>query len=361
MVADLMQGDRYMLLCYGLFMASRLRGVNRRWQQPHLRGPERFLDVAVPSDFYEGPGRAILRSYRQRIFLPFLLDIPVLAWAYSNGSVTPLLWLIVVLVPLIHINHMMNVESAQRRARAFAPQQEAQPVVAMGLSLTPRRLRDLSNPIVEWTLAIATLAALAALVYIGKSGADRHSSPHSIAQLFWVPALYLYLNIGILLAKRIIVHWRTRLPLAHRAEYQKVQDAMRSYYLLMCDWNRIVFTAGICFWPIALTLSEARFKPLMTVWVWGVMVLSIAGSVWIEVLRKRLLRIGLAVEPVRMPDLMDEASLAKWPVCYQPSAPTLILKGARGYSLNLANTTSYLGSVYLLGMIALFTMARLIH
>ena len=357
MVAHWLDGDRYSLICYGLFLVSRLRGVQRRWQQPHLRGPEWFLDVPVQAGFYEGPGKEILRSYRQRVLWPFLLDIPVWAAVYFTGITGLLLWLMVALVPVIHLNHMMNVEHAQRKARVFAAKQETEPVVALGLSLTPRRLRDLSNPILEWTLAIATVIAFSALAFIYRTSA----SLHSIGQVFWVPALYLYFNLGILLAKQIIVNWRTRLPMAQRAEYQKAQDAMRSYYLRMCDWNRIVVTAGICISPILLTVSGAWYQPLIKTWLWGGLVLCIAGSVWIEVLRKRLVRVGLQVEPVLMPDLMNEASLAKWPVCYQPSAPTLILRGARGYSLNLANTTSYLGSAYLVGMIALFSMVRMLH
>jgi hypothetical protein len=357
MKIDVLQPEHYALLCYFLFLVSRLRGVYRRLQQPHLRGPGWFLDVPVQSGFYDGPGRAILRRYQLRVWLPFALDIPAWAVVYFVGNTGPLVWLILLLVPVIHGNHMMNVVAAQRQAQPYASRQESRPVVAMGLSLIPRRLRDLSNPIVEWALAIATVAALAALFYLGKTDA----SHHSIGQLFWVPAIYLYCNLGIVLIKQIIVSWRTRLPMTQTAEYQKVQDAMRSYYLRMCDWNRIIFTAGICFWPIALSAPAARFELLRDVWVSSSLVFCIAGSVWIEVLRKRLVHVGLAVEPVRMPDLMDEASLARWPVCYQPSAPTLVLKGARGYSLNLANTTSYLGSAYLAGMIALFAIARLIH
>ena len=58
---------------------------------------------------------------------------------------------------------------------------------------------------------------------------------------------------------------------------------------------------------------------------------------------------------------MCSSDLAKWPVCYQPSAPMLILKGARGYSLNLANTLAHLGAAYLAGMVVLIFFLRMGH
>ena len=70
---------------------------------------------------------------------------------------------------------------------------------------------------------------------------------------------------------------------------------------------------------------------------------------------------GLKARPVRMPDLMDQASMTRWPVCYQPEVPMLVLKGVRGYSLNLANTVTYLGAAYLIGMVLLVMLARVGH
>jgi hypothetical protein len=39
----------------------------------------------------------------------------------------------------------------------------------------------------------------------------------------------------------------------------------------------------------------------------------------------------------------------------------LVLKGGRGYSLNLANTATYLGTAYLIGMAGLLMLARAAH
>jgi hypothetical protein len=45
---------------------------------------------------------------------------------------------------------------------------------------------------------------------------------------------------------------------------------------------------------------------------------------------------GLKARPVRMPDLMDQASMTRWPVCYQPEVPMLVLKGVRGVASQAA-------------------------
>jgi len=43
------------------------------------------------------------------------------------------------------------------------------------------------------------------------------------------------------------------------------------------------------------------------------------------------------------------------------SAPMLILKGAHGYSLNLANTLAHLGATYLAGLVVLFALLQMGH
>ena len=68
-----------------------------------------------------------------------------------------------------------------------------------------------------------------------------------------------------------------------------------------------------------------------------------------------------SVQPVRLPDLMGQTGITWWPVCYQPEVPILVLKGGYGYSLNLANTATYWGTPYLIGMAGLVPLARAGH
>lgn len=82
-------------------------------------------------------------------------------------------------------------------------------------------------------------------------------------------------------------------------------------------------------------------------------------SVWVEIKRKKLLTVTLRARPVKLPNLLGPSEAAMWPLCYQPSVPMLVLKGARGYSLNLANTLNQIGAAYLAGLVALIVLVGL--
>lgn len=64
--------------------------------------------------------------------------------------------------------------------------------------------------------------------------------------------------------------------------------------------------------------------------------------------------------PLRLPDLIGQSDMTRWPMCYQPEVPMLVLKGVRGYSLNLANAITFLVA-YLIGMVFLVMLARVGH
>jgi hypothetical protein len=352
------QMQHYTVLVYVLFWASRIRGVIRRGKQPHLRGSGWFFNVPVPAGFYEAPGQRILRAYWLRMAIPFALDIPAIGMLLT-GHTSWVPWVIVALVPIIHLNHLYNVNIAERQAWHFAKAEDTQAAITstVGLSLTPRRLKDYTNWPLEWAIILATVAAALVLAHIYRTVPEKHN----IRAVFWAPAFYLYLQLGILLVKRVIVTWSAPVPMAQTAEHTATRDAMRKYYLRMCDWNRIAATVGIVFCPLLLSAPKTKSELLMRIWLGSWLALSVAGAVWIEIRRKQLAEMGLKARPVRMPNLMGQAGIAKWPVCYQPELPMLVLQGARGYSLNLANTVAYLSVAYLTGMVFLLMLARVGH
>ena len=268
--------QQYMVFCYLLLWASRIRGVVRRVRQPHLRGEGWFLDVPVEANFYQGPGRLILRGYWLRMAIPCVLDIPAVVMLLT-GHTSWLLWVILALVPAIHVNHLYNVNIAERQARQFARVAPALSAMSstVGSSLTPRRLRNYTSWPLEWVLGLATAGAVLALVHV------YHTSPqeHSLRLVFWVPGFYLYFQLGLLLVKRIIVAWRTPVPTVQTVEYTEAKEATRRYYLLMCDWNRIASTCGIVFWPILLSVPNAEFEILVKLWFGVWLVVTIAGAV----------------------------------------------------------------------------------
>jgi hypothetical protein len=84
-------------------------------------------------------------------------------------------------------------------------------------------------------------------------------------------------------------------------EYREAKEATRRYYLMMCDWNRIVSTCGIVFWPILLSAPKAEFESLVKIWLGAGLVLTIAGAVWVEIRSKQLADMGVKAQPCACP------------------------------------------------------------
>jgi hypothetical protein len=179
---------------------------------------------------------------------------------------------------------------------------------------------------------------------------------HNLRLVFGVPAFYLYLQVGLLFAKCVVVAWRTPVPRVQAAEHIEAREETRKFYLRQCDWYRAAASAAMLFWPIAISTSPADSNRLFVVWFAVWMGISVVATIWVEIKRKQLVKLALRARPVRLPDFLHQSEIATWPLCYQPSAPMLMLKGSRGYSLNLANTLTHLGAAYLIGLVALFVL-----
>ncbi len=345
----------YLVLFYIFFWVVRIRGCVRRGRQPLLRGPEWFFNVHVQPDFYTGAGKKILYRYWMRMLIPFVLDIPITVAIFTPSYLDYAPWLLIAQAVLIHINHVYSVDKAEREARPIAVPETEQPVDSMALSLTPRRLRDYANPKVEWALALANIVALA-LLFRHYFADPQHQNWRVV---FAVPAFYLYLQVGMLFVKSVVLAWRTPVPQTQATEHMEAREETRKYYLKMCDWYRAFVAAGIVFWSIVIRISPAEFNRVSRIWLAAWLVITVVGTFLVEIKRKQLVTVALRARPVRMPDFLHESDIARWPVCYQPSAPMLILKGAHGYSLNLANTLAHLGAAYLAGLVVLFALLRM--
>lgn len=287
--------------------------------------------------------------------IPFALGIPIAMTIFMPGYLQYAVWLIVAQAALIHLNHSYSVDLAERQARPFAVLKAEQPVASVALSLTPRRLRDYRNRKVEWVLALCNVVALAWLVRYYFASPDHHN----LCAVFGIPSFCLYAQVGMLLVKRAVLAWRTPVPQDQAAEHLEAREETRKYYLKVCDWYRAAAAAGALFWPLVISSSPATFNRLKNFWLASWFVITVVGTVWVEFKRKQLVKVALRARPVKMPDLLHQSDIARWPVCYQPSAPMLILRGARGYSLNLANTLARLGAAYLAGMVVLIAFLRM--
>jgi hypothetical protein len=331
-----------------LWGGSRIRGCVRRWRQPLLRGPEWFFNVRVQSDFYTSRGKPLLDRYRLRMLMPFALEIPVATAIFISGHVQYLTWLAVAMGVLIHVNHLFSVDLKERQARAFTAAEAEEPVPAMVLSLKTRTLSQYSNRTLDRVLLFATIGAIACLLRF------YFSSGHHDWRMFTLPALALYMEGGLLFAKRVILAWRTPVPQVQAEEHLEARERNRRFYLAACDLYRIQNISLLAAWPFVLGFSQERIQQFFSIWIAIWMAISVIIVVWGEVQRKKILTAALRVRPVKFPDFLGLSNAPNWPVCYQPSAPTLVLKGARGYSLNFANALIQFGALYLTSGVALF-------
>ena len=340
------------IFCVGV----RVRGCFRRWRQPLLRGPEWFFNVQVKPDFYNGAGRATLQRYRAIMLLPVAVEALLAVAIFFSGRLIYLSLLIIAISGVIHINHLFNVERAERKARNFAEPEAGQPVSAMVLSLTPRRLSDYSNPWTERFIVLVSLAAFAWLLryYLHSNGTL------SSRVVFGLPVLLLYNQMGFLFVKYGIVAWRMPIPQAQAEEHLRAREEARKLHLKVCDWCRILITLELASFATVLTIAPAlRPKVITGYWVMlfaGVGVLAVRH----EKGRLAVVKANLRARPMKMPDFFHVESSARL-LCYQPATPMLLIKGAHGYALNLANRLTQLGAAYLAGLIALFAILRMGH
>lgn len=344
----------YYVLLWG---GARVRGTFRRWKQPLLRGEDWFFDVHVKPGFYTGPGRQILRRFRARIFVSFAIEIPLSIVVFVSGHLGYFLPLIIVMATFVHTFHMFSVNTAERQAKPFAVDELQQPVAAFALSLKTRRLRDYTDPRVEWAIGVSLVVAFALLVRYYFSAPEHHNFRMVFAAaLFW-----LYAQLGFLLAKQVIVAWRSPIPQSQVEEHLAAREETRKMYVKVCDRGRLLLAFATLCWPLLLIAPAGAKGKAANIWLLGFLIIGIILGIWQEIRRKRMLAVTLRARPVNLPDLLGKSEALRWPVCYQPSAPMAVLKGVHGYSLNLANQFTQLGAAYVAGLVALLAVLRLVQ
>lgn len=346
--------DRFSIAVYALFWLVRLYGCVRRARQPLLRGRQWFFNVPVRPEFYSGRGRRILHRYWLRMLVPFAVDVPVATAIFLSHRVSLLNALVVALAALIHINHVFSVDLAEREARRSGLAAPEEPITSTVASLERRRLRDYSNNRLEWTLAFVLLTCVAWLIR------DYHQSSEyqNVRALFGVPAVLLYLQLGLFLVKLVIVRWRSPIPRVAANDHIEAQERTRRHYLATCDVYRAAGIVAMAFWAIQSSPLLLNLDAFARIWLALALVAGIAVTIWMEVKRKKLAGVVSRAIPVALPQFIEQQSAARWPVCYQPSIPMLIIRGARGFSLNLANALSCLCVSYVIGFLLLFALLR---
>lgn len=346
----MLPGNAYLAL-YAVFLVSRVNGCIRRGRQPLLRGRQWFFNVPVGMEFYRGSGARLLRGYWLRMLVPFAVELPVAAYLIASGRPSVLAWLILALCALIHLNHHYSVAFAVRQARRLASA-EPQATSTIVAPVVRRSLNEYSSRPAEWIVGLSIAIATGCLIHHYDTSPGRYD-PRFV---FGAPVLCLYVHIGLILLKRYVVHWSAPIPGAYTSEYFECVERTRRFYARMVDWCRIFFTVPILIWPAVLAVSASSAQLLLQVWFLSAMSWSIVLALWVEFQRKALVATALEAPPIVVPDPLNQSNLAPWPLCFQPAAPAMILKGARGNSLNFAHVNVAIGAAYLAGMSVLVVL-----
>jgi hypothetical protein len=330
-----MTETQFYWLAYAFFCIVRIPASVKRRHIPLMRGPGYFFNTRVPPDFYQGPGRDILRTYRLWILAPFLFDVAALAAIYSFNRPKFLLLLVMADVVLALVNHTAALKRGIRAAKAFAVEEVPQ-TSAVAFSLTTRRLRDYTNFSLELTIASFNAGIIQTLY--GENWTA------------WSGALILfYVQVGLLLLKRALIAGRTALPQENAEQYLAWREAFRRMLTDSCDAVRFM-TAGIAL--IAILYFNVTLLAVVT----GVVLTGWVTWYWIRL--RRFMKLYTSTGPIRLPGALEPEPALPPMLCYRPQTPLSFVKGARGWAINLANRRSQVGVAYLIGLIAVGVLLR---
>jgi len=314
---------------YAFFLLVRVPANIKRSRVPLMRGPGYFFNTRVPADFFDGPGREILRRYRLCIVAPFAVDAVALALIYRFGDPRYLLYLALADVAIALINHTAALKRSIREARAF----EIEPLPqasAVAFSLTTRRLRDYTSLPLELAVVGLNLAVVILL----------WPEP---SELLGFALVMVYVQLGLELLKYALIAGRTLLPSQNAEEYLAWRESYRRLMTDSCDAVRLMIAVTALLATAGLDRAQLILATLIMLLAW---------VFWYGRRAKSFFAVYRHARPVRLPGPLEPEAAVPLMICYRPNTPLSFVKGARGWALNLANRRSQVGVAYLIGLFA---------
>lgn len=334
------------LACYALFWIARIRFVARGLRAPFYRGSgwlfdRRLRDEAAWRDGASG----IVHAYWLRMALAFAIDLPILWSIFGAHRYVVSVLLIVLGCVIQELNQVANVRAAMRRAEAMGLARRQEAPRALALSLTPRRLRDYMRPHVELTIAACNLVGLAWLALIEW----RVGFPRGLWALYGVPFFLLYVQLGALLGKLIVVQWRNPLSAEFAQRAARASEAVRWHRAMACDAARAGAALSLLFWPVKVATADAE-KPYVVALFFACAVAAATTAFLRKEQRRGELDTLVSGAP---PAPTREIPVRTWPVCLAPASPLPILVSDRGWSINIAHRQAQAAVVYAAGLATL--------
>jgi hypothetical protein len=338
--------DQYLVLLYLFAIVLRYPRLQERWTAPLLRGTDWFFNVAVPPDFIDGPGHGILRRYRTRLFIPWMIEIPILVVLLISGHTRYFTVLILGTTLFTRFNFYAARQAAENMALPFELHDAREPVTQVSLSLQPRTTGNYTNRWVEAILAIAFAGSFAWLGYIYVTSPERQL----ITWLLSWSIFMFYWQAGLLLAKRAIVSAPTVAPANNAEQYLAWRESLRRFSTWLCDSARLLFVPALLANDIlAVTKPRMQGGTLSAIMLGLFVPMAFVG--WYEWRRRSAhLEVARRTRPAKLPALPGVPARL---ICFQPDYPMLLLRSANGYALNLASAPAKLAGLYLAGFAGL--------
>lgn len=318
---------------------------------PVMNKERAFFGVRVDPVLYRGDGRRTLHRYWLTLLgiFAFFEAVGFLLFVRFNNSL------------------LSTLASLGATAGAFASYsiyartvyQHAIPSGAtrFASSIQARSLRDYTSWWLELTLAGITIATFAICafyypqipavmpVHWDIAGTPNGWEQKSLAAVFFLPALGLYLQMFFLVLKHDLAHARMTLPGEHTAEFLRAKERYLLMNILLVDWARIA--VALLFLIISLliistTVNElSRFTPMVNIAIWVILAVMLGGFCYFIWRMKRIndeLKAKFGESYVQRP--ADEQHWLQGGLAYyNPDDTALVVEKlvGFGYTLNLAH------------------------
>jgi hypothetical protein len=217
------------------------------WKWPLQNGTGFFIIFAVPEDFYEGPGRVWLKSYRAMLIALYLLLAGFFGGCFAFGR-----WNLILLCGLWALPFtaaMFAFYAWTRRKLGANP-----PVRAVAVALESRRLGDY----ISWPQEALMVAFLACSWWLLLLPGGRHVA--------WImPLMLTWMSLGFLPGKILLVRHSYPIPAERAEERYQYQEARKRNAIKVSTagaWGIVVFLFGF-----ALARAFSPSKAALILWL----------------------------------------------------------------------------------------------
>lgn len=318
---------------------------------PVMGGARAFFGVRVAEETLGGEGRLTLRRYRLTLVASFVFICALGFYAFVRFE-QPVLAVAACLASVAAAFLIYGVY-----ARAVRPLAVESTATRYASPLRVRRLADYTYLWWEATILLLVCASCVLLIYYYPQLPERmpvHWNPSgepdrwerkSLAAVFFLPALGIYLQAFFVVLKHDITHAKMTLPDTHTEEFLQGKEHYLAANVRLIDWVRV--SIALLFFNITLlmlttTMAElSRYACLVTVVLWLTIALMIGGIIYF--ISRMMLANGRLQSVAGEWYVQRPGDERHWRhgglTYYNPDDPALVVEKlvGLGYTLNMAH------------------------